>query len=322
MTAMTEFDPHTVLHVKPGATEEEVVAAYARLHALYSAERYVDGPVEFVAQAAVKRDELATAYQALMEARGAPKPEATQEVLDFRPLPPADGQERPLPAVVADPAAARVRKQTPHPRRPLVSLGFLLVVAGVVFALVSLPGVRTASSPTALATPVISGLDLPYSSTQIVALRQSAEQTRSAANWSKLGDAIFDNLETLREAAPLSAQYQSAASGWSEATAAYRSGLTLHDDPGVRTDLALTLVYDGQARSDQVTTEQGRAEAQRAFEAAPDNARVALNYGLVLVALNPPQTATALQVWQGLVEHAPQSSEAQRAKQLLDSYKQ
>ncbi|MBA3945278.1 MAG: hypothetical protein H0X37_12030 [Herpetosiphonaceae bacterium] len=322
MTTMPQLDPHTVLQVKPGATEEEVAAAYARLQALYSAERYVDGPVEFVVQAATKRDELATAYQALTQTRGEPKAEAAQEVPDFRPLPPARGQERAVPPVQANPAVPRLRKPTSHQRRPLLSLGLLLGTAGIVFALVSLPGVRTASSPAALATPVISGLDLPYSSAQIVTLRQAAQQTPSAANWSKLGDAIFDNLETLREGAPLSAQYQSAASGWSEATAAYRSSLTLQDDPGVRTDLALTLVYDGQARSDQVTTEQGQAEGQRAFEAAPDNARVALNYGLVLVALNPPQTATALQVWQTLVQHAPQSTEAQRAKQLLDSYKQ
>ncbi len=245
---------------------------------------------------------------------------ASAEPVDFRPLPPARGTER---AVMPAPAPTEVAAQPGRRGGRRDSALALIVLAGLalaLFAAVSTTGVRIQSGAAALATPALGDVTLPYTEAQLAALRAQAAQSPSAAQWVALGNALFDNLEVLREQSPLSAQYLTAAQRWPEASAAYRAALALHDDPATRLDLALTLVYYGGAVNDPASLAAGLAEAERAWSAGAAAPALAPSYGLVLVALNPPRTAVALAVWQAAVVQAPDSPAAQRAQTLLRLY--
>lgn len=320
---MTHTDPYAVLQVTPDASAAEVAAAYEELQSLYSPERYVDGPPEFAQLAANKRRELATAYAAVAAGIARSSMGESAPHVDFRPLPPARGQERSSPVASAAPSIRQGRSVVQ--RQPMLGMAGLLAIVAIIFLLVTYPGVRTyrgdaAPTPVAASTLVMPGVETPFSATEIEQLRRTAERAPSAESWTALGNALFDNLETLREAAPQSEQYRNAANSWTEASSAYEAALQLRDDPSVRISLSLTLLYYGNAFNDRATLERGWNEAQRAQAAAPDEPAVALRYGLALVALDPPRTAEAVQIWRALVERAPQTREAQQAAALLQSY--
>lgn len=302
-----------LLALPADASTDEIAAAHARLVALYRPERYLDGPPEFAAQAAEKRALLADALATLMDTPAEPV-----ELVDYRPLPPARGQER-TSVPEAPPTVAVPR---PKPTRRLPPAAHVALLGGLIlglYLLVSLTNVRTRGDTAAL-TPLSALVPLPYTAAQLGELERQAAAAPTVEAWVTLGNAWFDNLETLRETAFASPQYQQAAADWPKASAAYRRALTLQDDAVIRSDLALTLVFYAQATNETAQRAEGVREAERARAAAPDVPLVLLNYGLALTALDPPQHDQAAQTWRDIISRFPTTPEAQRAQVLLELY--
>ncbi|HEX6289692.1 MAG TPA: DnaJ domain-containing protein [Herpetosiphonaceae bacterium] len=327
----SEPDYYTLLQVPPKASGPEIDAAYARLSDLYSAERMADAAPEFQEQAAQKREQLAAAYQVLIQPdrraaydrqRGfsqAGVADAT-DAIDYRPLPPARGQER---AVSAAPAVERpVRRAQPQGVRGWLPGVVVLTGLLAVLLLIVLSGVRTSGSAEALATPtpLLRGGQLPFTAQQIAQFRSAAETSNTAATWRALGNALFDNLQTLRENAPQSPQYRSGLQGWLEVVQAYDRSLSLEDHPVVRADRAVALFNYGTDAPDTQRVAEALAEVERGIQSGVTEPRALLNYGLILIAHDPPRTQEALAQWRTILEIAPQSSEAQQAQVLLQTY--
>lgn len=321
-------DLYTRLQVASEASSEEVEAAYRRLAALYSPERLHDAPAEFQELGARRRSDLAEAFAVLgnplsrAEYDRALSAPAVVETLDYRPLPPAGKRERPSPSVPlpaitprADRAIAGKRVQ----RSLLVPLVTGVMVLGILL-LLALSGVRVQSGRAALATPPIPDLTLPYSTAQVQEARRQAEASQTPEDWMALGNILYDNVMIMRERAPLSPQYLGALPQWLQATAAYSRALELGAGPAARADLAVAYLYYGLGANQQVAIDEATAQIEQARKDGPDQPRVLLNYGLVMVGLNPPREAEAIAAWRRLAEVAPDSFEARRAQDLIASY--
>jgi tetratricopeptide (TPR) repeat protein len=323
----TGEDLYARLQVAPGASAEEIEAAFSRLSDLYSIERLQDAPAEFQDLGARRREELSEAIRVLRDPAARAEYDRSRngqpavEVFDYAPLPPARKRERPspsvpLPAVTARPEGAASR------RAPRSLLGPLLtgaVLLGVLLLLL-LSGVRVEGGPAALATPPIPNLVSPYSPAQVQEARQRAEASTDPADWMALGNMLFDNVEIMRERAPLSPQYLGALQQWLQTTAAYSRALELGAGPVARADLAVALFYYGLGANEQAALADATRQIEQAYNEGPDEPRVLLNYGLIMAGLNPPRRAEAVEAWRRLVEVAPETSEGQRAKDLLASY--
>jgi curved DNA-binding protein CbpA len=321
MTRRTE-DYYALLQLPRRASEAEIDAAYARLSELYSAERMAEAAPEFQAQAAQKRAQLEAAYRVLTHSdqRTAYDQERETEDLDYRPLPPARRQERVAQVAPAgERASRRARRQGVAAWLPavVVSAGVLALLLVIV-----LSGVRTSGSAAALATPtpLLRGTQLPFSPEQIAQFRRAAETSNTPVTWTALGNALFDNLQTLRENAPQSPQYRGGLQGWLEVVQAYDRALALQDSPVVRADRALALFNYGTDAADPQRVQAAVAEVERGIESGVIEPRALLNYGLILISQNPPRTQEALALWRTILETAPQSSEAQQAQTLLQTY--
>ncbi len=335
MVAVDE-DFYALLQVPPDASQEEIAAAYGRLRDLYSPERLQGGPAEFEQLAARRREELQRAFSVLQEPERraaydrARSPAPLPDVLDFRPLPPARRRERPSPSIplpAIDPAARsrRVPRAEGGGQRGRRSVVAPLLFGSAMLALLLLlvlSGVRTQSGRAALATPPIPNLALPYTEAQVREARTRAEGSRDPEAWVALGNMLFDNMETMRERAPLSPQYLNALPRWIEVTQTYSRALELGAGPAARADLAISRFYYGLGTNDQASVAQAVAEAEQARASGPDDPRVLMNYGLILVGLNPPREREAVEAWRHLVAVAPQSFEAQRARELIAAYGQ
>lgn len=323
-------DYYALLQVPAEASNQEIDAAYVRLRDLYSPERMADSAPEFQEQAAETRRQLEAAYQTLTDPNlradydrqrnGGRK--SNSEEIDYRPLPPARGQER--PATIA--AAPVVERPRPAPRRQGLAawLPLIGVAAGLLALLlvIVLSGVRTSGSSSALATPTpqLSGGRLPFTTEQIAQFRRAAEASNTAQTWTALGNALFDNLQTLREYAPQSPQYRSGLAGWLEVVQAYDRSLALEDNPIVRSDRALALFNYGTDTPDPQRVEEAVAEVERGIAGDVSEPRALLNYGLILSQHKPPRIEDALAQWRKIVAVAPQSNEAQQAQSLLQTY--
>ncbi len=330
MTGHTsQVDYYTLLQVAPDASSAEIANAYERLQQLYSAERMQSAAPEFQAQAAQKREQLTAAYQILSDGsrraaydRQRQAVQQATERLDYRPLPPARGQER---VVAAEPLVERPRPGRPVQRswlrQWLLPLGIAALTLALLLLLV-LSGVRTTDGAAALATPTVPGIQLPFSPAQIEQFRAAAEGSNTAATWTALGNALFDNAQMLRENAPHSPQYRGTLQNWLAAAQAYERSLALQDDPTVRSDRAVALFNYGVDAPDSERVRTAVAEVERGVQANVTAPRALLNYGLILSSLNPPRTEEALVLWRKVIEVAPQSTEAQRAQALLQSYGQ
>ena len=325
---MLDEDLYARLQVPSSASVEEIRAAYARLDALYSPERLEGGPPEFQQLAARRREELAEAYALL----GDPQRRAAYdrsrsaapvaEPLDFRPLPPAGGRERPSPSIPLPSIDTRLPDRSKNKRGGRSLLPPLLVgsaALGVLLLLV-LSGVRVQGGARALATPAIPNLPPRYTPEQVRMARDEAEATADPEAWVVLGNMLYDNMQVMRENAPRSPQYLNALPQWLEAAEAYSRALELGAAPFARADLALSLFYYGIGANDPSTIERAVTEAERAHADGPDDPLVLLNYGLILAGLNPPRESEALDAWRHLVTVAPQSPQAQRARDLLGAY--
>ena len=144
--------------------------------------------------------------------------------------------------------------------------------------------------------------------------------SNTAETWTALGNALFDNLQTLRENVPQSPQYQGALAQWLEAAQAYERVLSLEENEVVRSDLALTLWSYGTDADDEASRQRALAETEQAVERGVSESRALINYGLVFAGSDPPRIDDAAALWQRVIDVAPDTQEAARAQQLLQNY--
>lgn len=313
---------YAVLQLTPHATDAEIAAAYERLCNVYDPDRTVNAAPEFQQLAAQKRREIEAAFREL----GDPERRAAYDrqhgvasiaphVIDYRPLPPARRQER---VDVAD-----------EGRQPLLRLRgvwswlapTLMAVTGIgLLLLLILSSVRVTGGQEALATPTIRGIQLPFTGLQLRQFRSAAESTNTAENWTALGNAIFDNLQTLRENAPQSPQYRGQLDEWLTVVDAYDRSLALANNVAVRSSRALALMNYGVDTDDEARRAEALAEVERGISSDVRDPRALLNYGSILTLTDPPRMDDALALWHRILEIAPNAPEAQSAASLLQRF--
>jgi curved DNA-binding protein CbpA len=348
-------DHYETLQVHPRADADAIRAAYERLRERYSPARLEGAADELQELARRRRDEIERAYTVLADperrraydaelaeravpaprgtapAHGAAEARATpddDELIDYRPLPPARRQERPpgfnaqpmLPPSQARSAGRAVARTALPPWVPPT-----LIVAAAIFAIVLVTLITTAlsaptaatgtggpqsldpSAPTAVATADVNAVINQFEG-RIVAARQVAEQVPENANaWIELGNALYDSVVVVRERVvggdqSLQGVYVQRLPRWLEAAEAYRRATELQpQDPVARADLAASLCFYGEGVNDQSYVQQGLAEAEQAISDGPEEPRALLSKGLCLAVADPPQLAEALEQWQRLV---------------------
>ncbi len=320
----SQLDLYAVLQVSPHASAEEIAAAYERLTARYAPEQTAHAAPEVRELAEQRRAQIEAAYvvlgnparRAAYDRRHAFAP--AHESLDYRPLPPARGVER---VYASDESAAEVTHVAARQgaRFWLPPLAIALIALSLLLALV-LSGVRTSTGPAALATPTIPGVALPFTPVQIAQFRAAAETVNDFDPWRALGNAIFDNMQTLRENAPLSPQYRNQLDDWLEAAAAYERALQVRDDEVARADRALALFNYGIDSGQPRYVEQALADVERGIAQGDSAPRTLINYGMILASLDPPRIDEAIDLWRRVLRESPESPEAQRAEALIRSY--
>lgn len=334
----SQLDYYGVLQVSPQASRDEIATAYQRLQELYSAERMADAAPEFQAQAAAKREQLAVAFETLSDAQrraaydrehgqvdGTRRPSPAQisantlPAIDYRPLPPARGKERERQVEAIAPRSQERSTARSGLRGWLPVIAVTLALPAVLLVIVLTP-VRATSDPVAIATPALPNIALPFSDVQIRQFRAAAESINSFENWVSLGNALFDNLSTMRENAPQSPQYRNSLGDWLQAAQAYERALALRDDPVVRSDRAVALFNYGLDAQDEQRVAEAVVEVERGIQLNETAPRALLNYGLVLTSINPPRTDEAVAQWQKIVDATPQPPEAERARILIEMY--
>jgi curved DNA-binding protein CbpA len=346
-------DHYEILQVHPRADADAIEASYKRLRDLYDPARLEGAADELIALAGAKREAIERAYAALSDpaqralydaeqaalqetkdqrpktkdqvTRFGPsslvvRQEKGEELLDYRPLPPAQRQERPrgfdaTPARMELGGQATARLRLPR-WAPLAALaGVLALIVGVSFALTG-----GAPPPPAQPAPTASALDMMEAA--IPQARQIAEQNpMSAQAWIDLGNILYDSVQLVRENAPDSPLYQERIGRWLEATEAYSQALALEPDNAVaRADMGASACFYGEGMGDQSFVQNGIAETRRAAEIAPNDARVLLSLGHCLVSAQPPETDEAIASWRKIVESTPSSPLAAQARQLIERY--
>ncbi len=323
-------DYYAVLEVSPQASQLEIAAAYARLCEMYHHGRTVDAAPELQALAAQRRDQIEHAYRVLTDEerraaydrRHGFRHAADPGGFDYTPLPPARGRERTDRPVAAErrQGGAGIRSRG-GPLAWLLPLGFGAVLLAVLLLLL-LSGVRTSGGAGALATPTIRGVTLPFTDLQVKQFRSAAEGNNTAESWIALGNALFDNLQTLREQAPLSPQYRGLLRNWLDVAAAYERALALQENATVRADRAVALFNYGQDVPDPRRVAEAVAEVERGIANGVSEPRALINYGLILTQLEAPRREEAFAAWRKVREVAPQSPEAESAERLLRSHGQ
>lgn len=329
--ARNEADYYALLQVGPHATEQDISAAYRRLIELYDADRMAGFAPEFQEQAVEKRRQIEAAYDELSDPQRRARYDQRHglvtiddDVLEYRPLPPARRQERPSPSVTSVAAAASPRRDQRRNRPSWLAPALVGAATLVVLLIIVLSGVRTFGGSAAMATPEarVGGqpLALPFSSEQITQLRQQAQQTDDFQSWAALANAQFDNLQTLRENVPQSPQYRNSLASWLDVVQAYDQALAKQDNLTIRSDRALALFNYGLDLPDQQRAAEAVSEAEAAAGSEIREPRALLNYGLILVGAQEPRVDQALAMWRSIVEIAPDAPEAQRAQALIQAY--
>ncbi|MCX7790820.1 MAG: DnaJ domain-containing protein [Chloroflexaceae bacterium] len=360
-------DHYETLQVHPRADVETIQAAYARLRERYDPARLEGSAEELQELARRRRDEIERAYLVLSDperrrrydeelaARQAALAEeraATgEEALDYRPLPPARGQERPpgfnaQPTLRSGSAPRRSGRATRRGALP-VWLAPTLIVAVAVFAIVLVtlvttvyslpPGAAPVGGPQQAGTGALVSAAAPTPDMmaiinqfegQIVAARQVARRAPENPNaWIELGNALYDSVVVVRERLASGDQnlqniYIERLPRWLEAADAYRKATELAPtDPVARADLAASLCFYGKDTNDQNYVREGLAEAERALRDDPEAARALLSKGLCLAFSDPPQVAQALEQWQQLIVlPGAEPGLVMQARQLVAEY--
>lgn len=350
-------DHYEILQVHPNADQESIQAAYERMRARYDASRLEHAAEELVELARSKRDDIERAYAVLgdpvrratydeerrtlvadADELVAPGRELTDDdLIDYHPLPPAKGQERPE-AFDAQPSLTRQRVLRQSGRRakvsrpswviPVVIVGATTFVVLLVSLLLAAPGnTPSVAGETggSAAQEVGQANDQLVNSfeSQIEEARVVARQAPESVNaWINLGNILYDSVQVVREHMPGSPLYQERLPRWLEAGDAYREALNLDpENVVVRADLAASLCKYGEGTQDQAYVEEGLVEARRAVEQDGQNARARLNLGICLINTNPPQTEAALEQWRAVLGLSTATEgEIFEAQQLITTY--
>ncbi len=349
-------DYYELLQVHPKAEHETIQAAYERMRQRYEPESLEGLADELAEVAKQKRDELDRAYAILGDAErraaydaglqahvaGEDEDDMTWQVseddlIDYRPLPPANRQERPddfndQPYISLERYRRQRKQRESRPQRfignPAVIAALLTFIVGLTTLVVTgggIPGQAPASSH-----GMGSGGDMPSADqlnaefdSQITAARQAAEQVpENPEAWVSLGNTLFDSVQIIREHMPESESYQELIPRWLEASEAYSTALQLDpDNVQARADMAAGLCNYGAGIGDQSYVEQGLEQAREAVERGPENGRALLNLGTCLVSLDPPETEEAMKHWRKiLVLKNPSQGIVTQAQRMLRDY--
>ena len=339
-------DYYETLQVHPRADQDAITAAYRRLQALYDPASLEGAADELVALARQKHDAIERAYSVLSDperrarydAEQAARPpvlvgiaegraSASDGMLDYRPLPPAHGSERPR-HFDAQPVHATDRQHANTGRAPaarstpawLVPTLLIVVVALVVSASFLITNnvvpAQSAAAPTA---PVALADQM---ATAVASTKAATEQNpNDVGAWIDYANALYDSVAVVRENLPDSPMYQQLLPRWQQAADAYNKAIQLGADTAlIRSDMGVSQCYYGAGVGDQKLVQQGVDSARKAAAAAPNDARVLLNLGNCLVSLQPPQTQEAVAAWQRVTQSAADSPEAKQAQQLIARY--
>ncbi|PLS67604.1 MAG: molecular chaperone DnaJ [Cyanobacteria bacterium M5B4] len=375
-------DHYEVLQVHPKADQEAIQAAYTRMLAKYDAERLSGGADELVQLASMKRAAIEQAYAVLGDpqrranydaerAAQAMQAQLTAEVqgdvgaderIDYRPLPPAKGQERPrsfnaqptLPPAAVQPAPRQAGRSANEAKqqRPLwltssivvgvltfvVMLSSLFLTEGAGLqslfggspktggnAAASVPQAPAAQQPQAPApTMTMDEIVVEYEAQVVTAQQMVNSLPDNALAWRRLGDALYDSVQVIREKAPDSALYQERIPRWREASEAYDEALQRDlGNTSILSERGVTRCYYGAGIGDPQYVQQGLADTQEAAAIASDNGRIRLNYGMCLISSDPPQTEAALAEWQAvLAMPAAEIGVARQAQILIEQYQE
>ncbi|NTV62119.1 MAG: DnaJ domain-containing protein [Oscillochloris sp.] len=365
-------DYYETLQVHPKADADAIRAAYERLRQRYDTAVLASAPDEQVASARHRRDELERAYAVLGDparrtafdqeiiARNARRPPVQpaksaevdphdDSMIDYRPLPPAQRQERakdfnPQPYLPTSQAPRQVGRRIEGRSRLPSWLPAVLIVAVATFAIVLITLLTTVSGssrqaadgqsaattgPVAGTTPTVSTDEVVNQfESQLAAARQVANQVPTNANaWIELGNALYDSVVVVRELIDsghgnLDTLYVERLPRWLEARDAYVKALAITPgNPTVQADMASALCYYGAGVNDQSYVAQGLTAAEQAVSAAPEHGRALLSKGLCLAVSDPPQTAAALEQWQkAIVMPNVEPGVVQQARQLIAAY--
>ncbi|HEU5086589.1 MAG TPA: DnaJ domain-containing protein [Roseiflexaceae bacterium] len=331
-------DYYELLQVHPRAEPAAIQAAYERLQKQYDPVRLEGAADELIEIARRKRTQIDTAYAVLSDeaqrqvydaALAAPAAStvdsvaASDDVLDYRPLPPAGRAERPR-RFNAEPATSVVPGRARILGMPLPLLVILVLVLGIGLTSMLITGglkSQPAAEPLAAApTATVSPLD-GYEA-MIAQAKAAAEQNPNDANaWITYANSLYDSVQIVRENAPASTLYQERLPRWLEASQAYERALSLQPDNAiVLADKGVSLCYYGAGSSKQSFVEQGLTDVREAASVLPDNVMIQLNLGDCLMSTVPPQTNAAIDTWKRVIELAPADSDvAKRAQDLIQA---
>jgi len=317
-------DYYEILQVSPDADSDTISAAYRRLRDQYDPEKLRGAAKELVELAQQRLAVIEEAHAILSDPQKRAQYDAqrlaaspAEEVLDYRPLPPAQRAERP-------------RNFNPRPKLaqplstdqiagPTVTVIAILAVAltAVISGLIITGGGRApiAAAPTATAS-MMDALE-----TMIARAREFAEQNENDAQaWVDYANLLYDSVQIVREQAPESVLYQQRLPRWIEAAKAYERVLELDPENAVaRGDLGASRCFYGAGSGDQTFVIEGLKDLEAAVAARPEDTRLLLNLGLCLSSVQPPRTEEAIEVWKRIVALAPSGSPiAVEAQRLID----
>jgi cytochrome c-type biogenesis protein CcmH/NrfG len=314
-----------------------------------------------------RRDELERAFTVLSDprlraiydeelARRVDEPEpltsqqfdATEELLDYRPLAPAQGRERASdfnsqPLLTPSRQRGRVAKQSPTtptwltPALIVASSTFSIVLITLLSTVLGTPPPVTTDSaqsssvgPTAVPTTPSAEQIANQFEAQIVAARQVANGVpENPRAWIELGNALYDSVIVVRERLAqgdqsLQGLYTERLSRWLEAAEAYRRAVELQPGSALaRADLGASLCYYGQSINDQSFVKEGLAEAEQAVASDPTEGRALLSVGICYAFADPPRISQAMERWQQLIVlPGAEPGLVFQARQLIQEYSQ
>ncbi|MBC8077375.1 MAG: J domain-containing protein, partial [Chloroflexales bacterium] len=284
---------------------------------------------------------LPAARSVSMEAIPAPEGQ-----IDYSPLPPARGSERPK-GFEAQPLRAQQRSAGRRASSAQPPWFWPIAVGASAITLVSLitlvatylgrPSTDTRTAAPAQATveaalggqapqPTVSAEEaVNQFESSIPQLKQAAEQAASDPEpWIEYGNIVYNSVQIVRENMPDSDLYKQRLPRWLEASQAYEKALALQpDNVVVRADMAVSLCNYGAGTNDQSSVQRGIVEAQRATQQGPQDPRALLNQGVCMVSATPPQRDQALDNWRrvaGMADKDP--GLANEAQRLIQQYAQ
>ena len=348
-------DYYETLQVHPKADLETIKAAYERLRQRYDPALLANAADELIELARTRRDAIERAYLILSDperraahdaalagraaadalaasvradgdtSAEAPLNPRADELIDYRPLPPARRQPRSKdfsaqPYLRSTQIRRRPGRQASGQPAPAWAVPVMLVGA-ITFTvmLISLYNTVTnrptptesqnASAPqiigqaTAAPATMTAEQFVEQFEGQIVEARRVTQQVPENPNaWVELGNALYDSVQVARERMPNSPIYIERLPRWLEAATSYRKALAIEPDNAiVHADLAGSLCYYGVGINDPAYLAEGLAEARKAVAIDEQDARVLLNLGVCLINQVPPQTQEALSQWQRLL---------------------